>query len=184
MQVYGSGPFFNFTVMPKTRVQKTKAIEQGVEDLKKSQTVVIADFAGIPVNDINTLRKTLKAIGAGFTVVKKRLLKLIFEKQGIEFDPKKFAGQTGVVFSPKDLVEIAGAVYNFSKDKKDLFKILGGFDVGEKKFISGEDVKRIGQLPSREALLSQFAFMLTVPIKKFLFVLNEKTTRSAGSGSS
>jgi len=161
--------------MPKTKAQKTKAIEQGLSDLKKSETVIIADFTGIPVNDMNTLRKVLKAIGAGFTVVKKRLLKLIFEKEGIEFDPKKFAGQTGVVFSPKDLVETSGAVYNFSKSKKDLFKILGGFDVKEKKFIEGGDVKRIGQLPGREALLGQLAFMLTIPIKKFLFVLNEKT---------
>jgi len=39
-------------------------------------------------------------------------------------------------------------------------------------------VKRIGQLPSREVLLGQLAAMLTVPIKKFMFVLNEKAKQT------
>jgi len=158
----------------KTKKQKIKAVEAALENLKKSQTVIIADFTGIGANEMNYFRRTLKSIGAIFRVVKKRLLKFIFEKEGMIFDPEKFVGQTGVIFSPKDLTETAGKVYEFAKTKKDLFKFLGGFDILEKKFIEGADVKKIGQLPPRAVLLGQLVGMLSAPIRKFMFVLNEK----------
>lgn len=160
--------------MPKTKAQKTKAVEEGLGVLKNAQTLVFTDFTGLGVNEMNVLRKALKAMGAAFTVIKKRLLKLMFEKEGIAVDPKQFEGQLGVVFSPKDIVETAGVVYKFSKERKDVLKILGGVELKEKKFIAGADVKRIGGLPSREVLLGQLAAMLTIPVKKFLFVLSQK----------
>ncbi|MDI6820654.1 MAG: 50S ribosomal protein L10 [Patescibacteria group bacterium] len=158
----------------KTKTQKINQVKSGVEELKKNQTVIITDFTGLTANEMNMLRKVVSSLGGVFQVIKKRLLKIIFEKEGIKFDPKEFIGQMGVVFSPKDIIETAGSVYNFAKQKKDFLKILGGFDMNKKKFIEGVDVKRIGQLPSREVLLGQLVGMLTVPIRKFLFVLNEK----------
>ncbi|MEK9194376.1 MAG: 50S ribosomal protein L10, partial [Patescibacteria group bacterium] len=134
--------------MAKTKAQKVKAVEEGLKDLKSSETVVLADFTGLPVNQMNVLRRSLRVAGATFKVLKKRLLKIIFEGSGIVFDPKKFEGQTGVVFSGKDMVETSGLVYKFAKGKE-LFKILGGFDIKEKKFIEAADVKRYGALPGR-----------------------------------
>lgn len=164
----------------KTKSQKTEQIKIGEEALGKSETVVITNFNGLTSNELNAFRRAVRELGGAVVVMKKRLLKLVFAAKGIEFDPKKFEGQAGVVFSPKDIVETAGVVHKFSKPfvKKDLFKILGGFDVKAKKFIEGSEIKQIGQLPPREILLGQLAFMLTVPIKKLLFVMNEKAKRS------
>ena len=50
--------------MPKTKAQKHQAVETGLESLKKSQTVILADFTGLPVNELNGFRKTLRAAGA------------------------------------------------------------------------------------------------------------------------
>ncbi len=161
--------------MAKTKTQKINQVKSGAEELKKNQTVIITDFTGLTANEMNMLRKVISSLGGAFQVIKKRLLKIIFEKEGIKFDPKEFIGQMGVVFSPKDIIETAGSIYNFAKQKKDFLKILGGFDMNKKKFIEGADVKRIGQLPSREVLLGQLAQMLTVPIRKFLFVLDQKS---------
>ncbi|MFH1162255.1 MAG: 50S ribosomal protein L10 [Candidatus Jorgensenbacteria bacterium] len=160
----------------KTKAQKQQAVEEGLAGLKGSKTIVIADFTGISTSEMNVLRKALRGIGAAFHVVKKRLLRIIFEKEGIAMDPRELEGQMGVVFSPNDLVETAGVVHRFSRGKE-LLKFLGGVEVKEKKFIEGADVKRIGALPSREVLLGQLAYMLTVPIKKFLFVLSEKSKK-------
>ncbi len=163
--------------MAKTKAQKHKVVEEGAQSLKGSASLVIADFTGIPTSEMNVLRKSLRSIGAALHVVKKRLLKIIFAQSGIAVDPKRFAGQTGVVFSPKDLVETAGTVYRFAKGKE-LLKFLGGVEVGEKKFVEGADVRRIGALPGREALLGQLAYMLTVPIKQFLFVLDQRSKQT------
>ncbi len=163
----------------KTKEQKKEQIKLGGTELAKSETVVVTDFTGLSANELNAFRRAVRALGGVVVVMKKRLLKLAFAEKGIEFDPKKFAGQAGVVFSPKDILETAGVVYGFGKPfaKKNIFKILGGFEVKAKKFFEGSEIKQLGQLPSREALLGQLAFMLTVPIKKLLFVMNEKAKK-------
>ncbi|MFH0806781.1 MAG: 50S ribosomal protein L10 [Candidatus Brennerbacteria bacterium] len=170
----------------KTKAQKKIQIESGVKGIAKSETLVLADFTGVPTSELNAFRKTLRTMGAAFTVVKKRLFKLMLKEGGIEFDPKSLNGQLGVVFSPKDLVETAGATYRFStrlagamakREGKEAFKILGGFDLKEKRFIEGADVIRYGALPSREVLLGQLVGMLTVPIRQFMTVMNERAKK-------
>lgn len=161
----------------KTKKQKLTQIEEGVETLKSAQSVVIADFTGLSANEMNTLRKNVFGLGGTMTVFKKRLLKYVFEKEGMEFTPSDFTGQAGVVFSPKDMVETAGVVYKFSKIQNKL-KILGGFNVLEKSFINANDTKAIGQLPGREVLLGQLVYMLGTPIRSFMVVLQEKAKKS------
>ena len=162
----------------KTKAQKKAQIESGVKGMQSSETLVLADFTGGPTAELNAFRKTLRTMGAAFTVVKKRLFKLMLKEQGIEFDTKTLEGQLGVVFSPKDLVETAGVTFRFSKGKE-TFKILGGFNLKEKRYLEGADVIRYGALPTREVLLGQLAQMLTVPIRQLLSVLNERAKQTS-----
>lgn len=162
--------------MAKTKIQKAEAIEAGLDRLNKSETIVFADFSGLPVNKLNAFRKSLNSVGAVFRVIKKRLLKIILQKNQIVLDSKNFEGQVGVVFSSKDVVETSNVVYQFAK-QNDKLKILGGFDLKDKHAIEADDIKRIGQLPSREILLGQLVSMMVTPIRQFLFVLNEKTKK-------
>lgn len=166
--------------MAKTKAQKEEAVKGGIDKLKSSETVILADFTGLSVNDVNKFRRTLEAAGATFKVLKKRLLKFVFEASGITFDPKEFHGQTGVIFSTKDSLETSALAYKFSKAKetKDMFKILGGFSVKDKQFIAATDIQKLGQLPSREVLLGQLVYVLSSPIKKLLFVLDQKAKKT------
>ena len=164
--------------MPKTKTQKHKAVESGSDSLLKSETVILVDFTGLSVNKLNAFRRTVKEMGGVFQLIKKRLLKFVFEKAGIEFDAKAFAGQTGVLFSPEGLQETASVVYKFGKTADKAMKILGGFSVKDKTFIESANVIRFGSLPSREVLLSQLVGMLEMPIKMLMHVLNEKGRKS------
>lgn len=160
-----------------TKQQKIKQVEEGQNFIKESQVVVFTDFSGASVEDVKKLRKALREVGAKFRVIKKKLMRIVFEKSGLDFNPEQFDSQLGTIFANKDISEIASPVYKFSKaleiEKKE-FKILGAFDLLTKSFIDGDTVKKIGSLPPREVLLGQFVFMLTMPIKKLMFVLNEK----------
>ena len=168
--------------MPKTKNQKIKAVEEGIAALNRSDNLILVDFTGLSVNKINELRGQIRAGGGIFKVIKKRLLKIIFDKQGVPFDPNKFEGQTGIVFSPKDISETSSLVYKFSQseagppsaEKKSL-KILGGFNVKAKNFIESDFIIKLGSLPSREVLLAQFVGLLASPIRMFLYVLKEKS---------
>ncbi len=164
-------------IMPKTKEQKTKELEKGLENLNSSTTVLLVDFTGTPVNKLTEFRKTIREAGGVFRVIKKRLLKLVFGKAGIDFEPKKFGGQAGVVFSPKDVYETSSLVYK-SVAVIESLKVLGGFDIKDKKFIESEEVIKLGRLPSRQVLLGQLVGVLSSPIKMLLVVLSEKSKRS------
>lgn len=160
--------------MAKTKEQKAKSVLEGIEGLKSSKTVLLLDFTGTPAGKLNDFRKVVRGAGGIFRVVKKRLLKLVFGKENIEFEPKNFAGQAGVVFSPQDVYETSSLVYK-STSGTETFKILGGFDIGEKKFVEGEEMIKLGRLPGREVLLGQLVGMISAPLKMFMNILEQKS---------
>lgn len=159
-----------------TKQQKLKQIEESKEILKDNQSLVFVDFSGVTMEELKKLRRALKEVGAKMKVFKKKLLRIAFKESGMDFNPEQFESQAATVFSDKDISEIAGSVYKFSKSlKKDSsFGILGAYNLLDKLFIDAETVKKIGQLPPKEILLGQLVGMLSMPIKMFMNVLNEK----------
>lgn len=163
--------------MARTKTQKIRQVEGGIKEIGGGKMLILADFTGTEVNDLNSLRRLLADKETKFKVFKKRLLKIIFEKIGVDVDPKKFDGQVGVVISPKGVEEIASDVFRFSKQFK-TFRILGGFDISGGRVMSAEEVGMIGQLPPREILLAQVVGMIAAPIRAFLYILSEKSKQT------
>ncbi len=164
----------------KTKAQKIEAVAEGMAAIKKSETLVFANFGGVNVEELKKFRRALKETGAKFSIMKKRLMRVMFEKLGIDFNPEQFKAQVGNVLAPKGITDVASIVYKFSREtlganKKERFAILGAFDMLGKKFMDGAEVKMIGQLPSREVLLGQLMGTIAGPMRAFLYVLSEKS---------
>ena len=157
-----------------TRKQKEEIVKNESAKLSEHESLVIADFTGLSVNKVNAFRRSLEEIGASFKVIKKRLLNIVFREKGIELDTRNMDGQTGVVFSGKDMAETAKLVYKFQKENKEKFRILGGVELAEKKALGGREVEMIGKLPSRDVLLGQLVYMIGSPIRSFMVVLSER----------
>jgi len=160
-----------------TKQQKSEQIKEGKEILKDNKSLIFIDFSGVAMEELKKLRRALRDVGAKMKVFKKKLLRIAFKESGIDFNPEQFEAQAATVFSDKDIFEIAGSVYKFSKSlKKDSsFGILGAYDLLAKLFIDAETVKKIGQLPPKEILLGQLVGMLSMPIKMLMNALNEKS---------
>lgn len=168
----------------KTKLQKVKELEKGRELLDTSEVLIFTNFSNVASANINKLRQQLKNSDARYFVIKKRLLNLLFKERGIEFDARKFAPQIGTIFSKENLEKISGPVFSFFNGiggdtkagrEESVKKILGGYDLKAKAPVTGDTVRFIGQLPSREILLTQLAGMIAAPIRSFLYVLNEKS---------
>ena len=165
-----------------TKAEKKEAIALGEEIIDKSKNILFADFTSVPTAEVRKLRILMRETGGTFTVIKKRLLRIALKNKGIDFDPwAKFERQAGMIASPLDIFEIAGKIYalvkEIAKAKKDL-KIVGGVNLVTKKEITPAEFTTIAKLPSREALLTQIAFMLTMPIKKVMMALNERAKQT------
>ena len=156
----------------KSKQEKIQEVEASEKLFKKSRSLIFIDFSKVPSKNILLLKKKLKELNAQFKVIKKRLLKIIFKKNEIDFDPQAaFEGQMGAVFASKDVYSIASPVYKFFEG----LKILGAYDIEKKQFLEPDLFKKIALLPTREVLLAQLAGVLAAPIKMFLYILNEKS---------
>ena len=165
-----------------TKEEKKQAVALGEEIIGKSKNVLFADFTSVPTAEVRKLRILMRETGGSFTVIKKRLLRIALKNKGIDFDPStKFEQQAGMIASPLAIFEIAGKIQaivkEIAKAKKEL-KIVGGVDLTTKKEITPLEFLAIAKLPSREVLLTQIAFMLTMPIKKVMVALNERAKQT------
>lgn len=143
--------------------------------LKNSKNMIFVNFTGTGVEDIKELKKTLRPLGSTVRVVNKKLLRVSLEKAGVEFNPQQFETQLATIFSSADISDIASPVYKFFKSKeKKGFDIYGAYDMEGKLFMDAATTKRVGQLPSREVLLSQVVGVLAAPISMFLYILTER----------
>lgn len=157
-----------------TRFQKEQIIKDGLKKIQESRSLIFVDFSGVKNQDFRGLRSQIKLAGGRTQVIKKKLLRLAFEKIGLNFNPEDFESQLATVFSPTDIYTIAAAV-----GRAENAKILGGFDLASKQFISAEEVIRFSRLPSREILLGQLAGGLISPIRAFLYILSERSKKTA-----
>lgn len=163
--------------MAVTKEKKKEIVETGSSELGSSKVVVFTDFKGTSVSDLVHLRSELRSLGSKFSVIKKRLLGVIFKEKKIDLDPLKYEGQLGTVFVTGEISETAGSLYRFARDHKG-FKLLGAYNLEEKKEIDEETINTIGSLPPREILLAQAVGSIASPIRSLLYVLSEKSKQN------
>lgn len=146
-----------------------------VENLKtlidSSKVLVLADYKGLKVSQINDLRGKIKKAGGNLAVAKNTLLKLALKSS--RFSPLSpdlethLAGPTAILFAIDDEVSPLKALSEFAKvSGLPLVKTGASLD----KILSSGEVARLASLPSREVLISMLLRNLKSPITSFVYV--------------
>ena len=133
--------------------EKERLVEELTERLKSTETLIVADYRGLTVSEIDELRGKLIEQGARFTVVKNTLTKRAAEAAGVEGLVTLLDGPTAIAFleSGGDPVAVAKALDDAGKT--DVLVIRGGFLEGAE--IGADDVKRLAKLPPADVLRAQ-----------------------------
>ncbi len=158
------------------------AKESFVSDLRdrinKAPVVYLTDFTGLDVKAMTVLRRSIKASGAEYLVVKNRLARLAFAETDLPDISESLEGPTGMVFGYEDVVAPAKAISDFAKDhdKKPVFKL----GIMDNKILQAEQVDAIAKLPTRDVLYSMLAGVLEAPIAAFASALEAKIQETAG----
>lgn len=161
--------------MPNER--KIQIVEQLKEKLAKAKGVVLTDYQGLSVPEVEALRVNLREVNADYQVIKNTLLELALE-QSSKFNPEaeqvrygagvqgsRFVGPTAIILSHEDEMAPLKALCDFAKEHEAL-KVKGGFFEGV--FLAAEKLKEIASLPSREVLLTKVVGMLQSPIVRLV----------------
>lgn len=152
--------------------KKAVVAEVGAE-VAGAQTVVIAEYRGITVDNMTQLRAKARAEG-----VYLRVLKNTLARRAVEGTP--FAGLADQMVGPlayglsKDPVAAAKVMHEFSKTN-DKFVIKAG--AMPNVVMSAADVGTLASMPSREELLAKLLGTMQAPITQFVRTLNEVPTK-------
>jgi large subunit ribosomal protein L10 len=156
--------------MPISRQKKEEIYSKLNDGLKKSKSAVFVNFHGLLVSDLTVLRKTMREAGITYVVAKKTIASKVLNEQGYKGELPELKGELAVVYG-EDLLQPAKEVSDFEKKFKGKISIVGGVFEGE--FKNAEEMKAIANIPSREVLLSQIAYLLKSPIQRLAIAVSE-----------
>lgn len=154
----------------QNKSQKTEVIAEVAAKAKSSKALVFANFKGVSVKDITTLRRSLRETGSGWQVLKKTLLNRALDEVGVKVDAHALDGQVGIAFS-SDEVAAAKTIADFIKANKESTLTIVGGALGSEA-LSVEAVKALAKLPSRDELRAKLVGTLQAPVSGFVRTLS------------
>ena len=150
------------------RPEKVAEVELLTEKMQNSEGLILADFSGLTVAEVNDLRSRCRAQGVEFRVVKNRLARRAATAAEVSDLEDLLKGPTAIAFGYESPVEPAKVLAEFAKENEKV-EIKGGFLEG--KIITLAEVKALSELPGREELLAMIARGFNAPTQGFVNVL-------------
>ena len=150
------------------RDNKAEVVNQLAKKLAGAKATFLADYRGLNVEQVNTLRGQLRNAGADYQVVKNTLLRLAAKDTPQACLDPFLAGPSALAIAPKDPVAPAKVLADFAKLNAK-FELKGGCLDG--RILTVADIKALAELPSREVLLSRMLGSMSAPATNFVGVL-------------
>ena len=145
------------------RNDKERIVAELTERLRSSATLIVADYRGLTMTDIDRLRTDLLERGARFSVVKNTLTRRAAEAAGVGELLELLQGPTAIAFLEADGDPVTVAkVLNEAARTTDVLVVKGGLLDG--KSMTEADVRSLATLPGAEALRAQLVGALAGPL--------------------
>lgn len=156
--------------MAKSKSQKEAMLAEYVEWIAKSQAVVLVEYAGLKMKDLDAIRAKARENGGEFHIVKNTLARIALEKAGYSV-PSDFAEKsTAIGFAFKDAAGFTKALTDATKGMEAV-KVKGGFL--DAKALNTAQVKSLASLPPLPVMRAQLLGVLQAPASKLVRTLAE-----------
>ena len=151
--------------------QKAQQVEEIVEKVKKSKSIVLVDYRGLTVAQDTEMRVSMRQAGVDYKVLKNRLVLRALNNCGFDGFEKVLEGPTAVAFGYEDAVAPAKIVADTVAKTNNKIAIKGGIIEG--KQASAEEVNALSKIPAKPVLVGQLLGMLTSPMRSLAVALSE-----------
>jgi large subunit ribosomal protein L10 len=157
--------------MPSDKVLKRKmeTVSLLKEEFCSAQTLIVADYLGLNVQEDTEMRNALRKEGVVYKVVKNTIAVRAAREANLETLEQYFTGPTAIAYSKDDVVAPAKVLQKYA-DKIEAFSIKGG--VMEGAAITVQEIKTLAAIPSREVLYAKVVCSIASPIAGFAMILN------------
>ena len=148
---------------------KRQAVTELAELIRGSSAMAVADYRGLRVSEMHTVRRTLRESGVSMTIAKNRLLKIAADEADRADLKPLLTGPTALVTITGDEAALAKALAEALRPYSRTVTVRGGM-LGDRA-IDASQLTRLATLPSREVLLAKAAGGMAAPIAGMAGVL-------------
>jgi large subunit ribosomal protein L10 len=162
---------------------KERVVAELAERLRESDTLIVADYRGLTMSEIDGVRTELLKHGARFSVVKNTLTKRAAEEAGVNSLVELLEGPTAIAFVLEgDMVAVAKSLNDTARQTK-VLTLKGGILQGQP--VGADEVQRLAALPPMNVLqgqvlgavvgpLNAIVSLFTAPLRDLVGVLDAR----------
>lgn len=148
--------------MAITRERKERLVSEYTEMLGTNSALILTDYKGLSVQQMEALRAQLREVGGQYQVVKNTLVKMAFEEAGLPQPEGSLEGPTAIGATSEDLPALAKAIVDLSKEV-DVFQVKAAIIDGE--IVDSAEVIRLAELPPLPVLRAQLLGLMQAPAR-------------------
>lgn len=153
----------------KKREDKRKEVESLRGELGRAEHLFVTGFEKLNVDQDYELRKTVRAAGGRYRVIKNNLAAKAAEGTKAQDLVRDLAGMTSLAYTEKDPIALAKALTNYAKNNP-TFTFKAGMVEG--RAIDIRTIQELANLPSREEMLAKLLFLIQAPAQRLVSALS------------
>lgn len=155
--------------MALSKSKKNEKVKALASELEHSTSAIIGTFTGLTAAKDFDLRKTIRAAGGSYHVVKNKLAAKSAQGTKVEQALQGLKGVSSVAYTSGDPVALAKALSTWVKDNAEFTFKLG---IVDGKVINVQEIQSLATLPGKEELFSKLLFLINAPATRLATVIN------------
>jgi large subunit ribosomal protein L10 len=155
--------------MALTKAKKAEKVAALAKELEGSTSAIIGTFAKLTVAQDFELRKTVRAAGGRYRVLKNKLAARASKGSKIEEALQGLKGVSSVAYTSGDPVALAKALSTWVEDNAQFTFKLG---IVDGKVINVNEVKALATMPGKEEIFAKLLFLINAPAQRLATVIN------------
>jgi large subunit ribosomal protein L10 len=173
------------------RKDKERVVTELVERLRSSDTLIVADYRGLSMSEIDDVRTELLKHGARFSVVKNTLTRRAAEEAGVPQLVELLDGPTAIAFVGEgDMIGVAKSLNDTARQTK-ILSLKGGILQGEP--LTADQVRSLASIPPTDVLqgqvlgaivgpLNAIVALFTAPLRELVGVIDARISQLQEQG--
>ncbi len=153
----------------KKKSDKEKDLAALKKDFEAAQNIFVTGYEKMKVSQDFELRKTVRAAGGQYRVVKNNLAEKASQGTPAEQLMANLAGMTSLAFTQRDPVALAKALTTYAKTNP-AFTFKAGMVEG--RVIDVKSIQDLAIMPSREEILAKVLFLIQASAQRLVTAVN------------
>jgi large subunit ribosomal protein L10 len=153
----------------KNKDEKSKDIESLHQDLEQSKNLFVTGYEKLRVDQDFELRKTVRAAGGKYRVIKNNLAEIASAGTAAEPVLKGLRGMTSLAYTTKDPVALAKALTAYAKANPS-FTFKAGLVEG--RVIDIKAITDLANMPPKEEIYAKMLFLMNAPAQRLVTAMS------------